>query len=110
MGSAAERQLCPGAALLHRTAGLGECSADDIKIEEKGQRDYRMYGVCTAYELTAGGLLTALGKVSIAADNAAAFIGQSQNLRQPIGDRPEDIPFLLIMEKELLQLRASVLH
>ena len=45
VGSAAERQLCPGAALLHRTAGLGECSADDMKIEEKGQRDYRMYGV-----------------------------------------------------------------
>ena len=31
-------------------------------------------------------------------------------MRQPIGDRPEDIPFLLIMEKELLQLRASVLQ
>ena len=45
VGSAAERQLCPGAALLHRTAGLGECSADGMKIEEKGQRDYRMYGM-----------------------------------------------------------------
>ena len=45
VGSAAVRQLCPGAALLHTTAGLGECSADDMKIEEKGQRDYRMYGV-----------------------------------------------------------------
>ena len=45
VGSAAERQMCPGAALLHSTAGLGECSADGMKIEEKGQRDYRMYGM-----------------------------------------------------------------
>ena len=31
-------------------------------------------------------------------------------MRHPIGDWPEDIPFLLIMEKELLQMRASVLQ
>ena len=45
VGRAKGRQLCPGAALLHSTAGLGECSADGMKIEEKGQRDYRMYGM-----------------------------------------------------------------
>ena len=79
--------------------------------EDRRERTERLQDVWGVNSLlTAGGLLTALGKVSLAAGNAAAFIGQSQNLRQPIGDWPEDIPFLLIMEKELLQLRASVLQ
>ena len=38
VGSAAERQLCPGAALLHSTAGLGVWSAGDMRIEGKGER------------------------------------------------------------------------
>ena len=35
VGSDAERQLCPGAALLHSTTVLGVRSADGMRIEEK---------------------------------------------------------------------------
>ena len=56
-------------------------------------------------------MLTALDKVRLSLPAMQLlFLEGSLNLRQPIGDWPEDIPFLLIMEKELLQMRASVLQ
>jgi len=43
VGSAAERQLCPGAAHVHHTTGLEASSAGDG--EEIKKRAYRLYGV-----------------------------------------------------------------
>ena len=40
----------------------------------------------------------------------SCFYWTIRKIETTIGDWPEDIPFLLIMEKELLQLRASVLQ
>ena len=40
----------------------------------------------------------------------SCFYWTIRKIETTIGDRPEDIPFLLIMEKELLQMRASVLQ
>ena len=45
-GSAAQRQLCPGAAPLHSAAGLGALTAGGSGRGEKGERNYGLSGIC----------------------------------------------------------------
>ena len=63
VGSAAEKQLCPGAAPVHHAAGLGASSA--AEREERRKRAYRLCGTITGCELAGGAFLTILDKVSL---------------------------------------------
>ena len=55
-------------------------------------------------------MLTALDKVSLSLQAIQLlFLEVSLNLRQPIADQAEDTPCFLTVEKNMVQMRASML-
>ena len=70
----------------------------------------QLTGVHRSRELTGGGLLTALDKVSLSLQAMQLlFLEVTLDLRQHIADQAEGTPCFLTVGKDLLQLRVSVL-
>ena len=108
VGSATERQLCPGAAPVHYAAGLGKSSA--AEREDRRKRAYRLCGTIAGCEITGGALLTILEKVSLILQAMnLLFLERSLTLGHPITYQAEGAPCFFTVEKDLLQMWASVL-
>ena len=109
VGSATERQLCPGAAPVHYAAGLGTSSA--AEREDRRKRAYRLCGTIAGCEITGGALLTILDKVSLFLQAMnLLFLERSLNLGHPITYLAEGAPCFFTVEKDLLQLWAFLLQ